>query len=119
MFMCSSLSVADMEETFAEYKEWVGGLVDPEVEKAFNRALAMLEKVKPYEDELLAKHVSSFLTVIFHFELIAQNQDGLPLVVGHHMMSLLVFILGVFAFLVKRLSGNSFDRNLKDNMSGQ
>ncbi|XP_025090591.1 squamous cell carcinoma antigen recognized by T-cells 3-like isoform X2 [Pomacea canaliculata] len=52
-----AVPLMDMEETFAEYKEWVGGLVDPEVEKAFNRALAMLEKVKPYEDELLAKHM--------------------------------------------------------------
>ena len=44
---------ADMEEAFAEYKEWLGGSVDAEVEKAYNRALDTLQKVKPFEEQLV------------------------------------------------------------------
>ena len=42
-----------MEEAFAEYKEWLGGSVDAEVEKAYNRALDTLQKIRPFEDQLV------------------------------------------------------------------
>ena len=44
---------ADMEEAFAEYKEWLGGSVDAEVEKAYNRALDTLQKIRPFEVQLV------------------------------------------------------------------
>ncbi|KAK7506101.1 hypothetical protein BaRGS_00002823 [Batillaria attramentaria] len=49
-----AVPLMDMEESFAEYKEWLGGSVDPEVEKAYNKALAVMDKIKPFEEQLLA-----------------------------------------------------------------
>ncbi|KAK7087738.1 hypothetical protein V1264_021749 [Littorina saxatilis] len=43
-----------MEETFAEHKEWVGGTVNPGVQKVYGKALDTLKKVKPFEAALLA-----------------------------------------------------------------
>nr|KAG5713215.1 hypothetical protein BaRGS_007742 [Batillaria attramentaria] len=49
-----AVPLMDMEESFAEYKEWLGGSVDPEVEKTYNKALAVMDKIKPFEEQLLA-----------------------------------------------------------------
>ena len=51
--VCCVCVCADMEEAFAEYKEWLGGSVDAEVEKAYNRALDTLQKIRPFEDQLV------------------------------------------------------------------
>ncbi|XP_076434791.1 spliceosome associated factor 3, U4/U6 recycling protein-like [Babylonia areolata] len=48
-----TIPLMDMEETFTEYQEWLGGTVDREVEKCYKRALEQLGRVKPYEQQLL------------------------------------------------------------------
>ena len=48
------LCVPDMEETYEEYKDWRQEDPDSYTEQTYQKALAKLEKVKPYEDNLVS-----------------------------------------------------------------
>ena len=48
------LCFPDMEETYEEYKDWRQEDPDSYTEQTYQKALAKLEKVKPYEDNLVS-----------------------------------------------------------------
>jgi len=43
-----------MESTFEEYKEWVDGKIDSDVQHQYKKALAQLKERKPFEDALVS-----------------------------------------------------------------
>ncbi|KAK3597200.1 hypothetical protein CHS0354_003704 [Potamilus streckersoni] len=49
-----TVPLLDMEETYKEYKEWLQDEPDPNTKQTYNKTQAKLEKLKPYENALLA-----------------------------------------------------------------
>ena len=52
---CGSSFVSDLEETYEEYKDWLQEEPDSFTKQTYHKALAKLEKVKPYEDNLVSR----------------------------------------------------------------
>ncbi|XP_070573008.1 squamous cell carcinoma antigen recognized by T-cells 3-like [Ptychodera flava] len=48
-----SVPLIDMENTFQEFEQWLSDPVPDHISQAYKKALAKLEKRKPYEDDLL------------------------------------------------------------------
>ena len=82
--MLGSLCVSDMEETYGEYKEWQGGTVDEDIQKSYDRALDLLKKVKPFEQQLVRKdiHTMTYSVMQYSAVLILSKGVGGWLVVG-------------------------------------
>ena len=45
--------ILDMEETYKEYEDWLGEAPCPNVRQAYDKALAHLGKITPYEEQLV------------------------------------------------------------------
>ncbi|ESO95367.1 hypothetical protein LOTGIDRAFT_188648 [Lottia gigantea] len=48
-----AVPLLDMEQTYSEYKDWNGGDLDIYTEESYQKSLAHLEKLKPFEDSLV------------------------------------------------------------------
>ncbi|XP_013394832.1 squamous cell carcinoma antigen recognized by T-cells 3 [Lingula anatina] len=52
-----AVPLMDMEDTYEEYQQWVSDDIDVQTQKAYEKAVAKLKVLKPYEEALLAADI--------------------------------------------------------------